>query len=65
MSIPPSGEGSREVEANDLGQNEPSFLELLDEYEYIIAPLLFTFLAFFTRLWKIGLSPIVTWDEAQ
>lgn len=65
MSIPLSGEGSREVEANDLGQNEPSFLDLLDEYEYIIAPLLFTFLAFFTRLWKIGLSPIVTWDEAQ
>ncbi|MDA4133634.1 MAG: hypothetical protein OK454_11015 [Thaumarchaeota archaeon] len=27
--------------------------------------MLFTFLAFFTRMYKIGLSPIVTWDEAQ
>jgi dolichyl-phosphate-mannose-protein mannosyltransferase len=37
----------------------------LDEYEFLIAPLVFTALAFFTRMWKIGLSPIVTWDEAQ
>jgi len=37
----------------------------LDEYEFILAPILFTFLAFFTRMWKIGLSDIVTWDEAQ
>jgi dolichyl-phosphate-mannose-protein mannosyltransferase len=38
---------------------------VLDEWEFIIAPLIFTALAFFTRLYKIGLSPIVTWDEAQ
>lgn len=31
----------------------------------MIAPLVFTALAIFTRLWKIGLSPIVTWDEAH
>jgi len=37
----------------------------LDDYEFLIAPLVFTALAFFTRMWKIGLSPIVTWDEAQ
>jgi len=37
----------------------------LDEYEFILAPILFTFLAFLTRMWKIGLSDIVTWDEAQ
>lgn len=36
-----------------------------DQLEPIIAPIVFTFLAFFTRMWKIGLSPIVTWDEAQ
>ena len=40
-------------------------LSFLDEYEFIIAPIIFTALAFFTRMWKIGLSPIVTWDEAQ
>ena len=37
----------------------------MDEYEFLIAPIVFTALAFFTRMWKIGLSPIVTWDEAQ
>ncbi|TAQ84911.1 hypothetical protein B7494_g6761 [Chlorociboria aeruginascens] len=42
-----------------------SILEFLDEWEFIIAPLIFTILAFFTRLYKIGLSPIVTWDEAH
>jgi dolichyl-phosphate-mannose--protein O-mannosyl transferase len=42
-----------------------SVLSLLDEYEFIWAPLIFTFFAFFTRMYKIGLSPIVTWDEAQ
>jgi dolichyl-phosphate-mannose-protein mannosyltransferase len=40
----------------------PSILEILDEWEFIIAPLIFTAFAVFTRLWKIGLSPIVTWD---
>lgn len=42
-----------------------SIISTLDEYEFLIAPLIFTALAFFTRMWKIGLSPIVTWDEAQ
>jgi dolichyl-phosphate-mannose-protein mannosyltransferase len=42
-----------------------SFLQTLDDYEFLIAPLIFTAFALFTRLWKIGLSPIVTWDEAQ
>jgi dolichyl-phosphate-mannose-protein mannosyltransferase len=40
-------------------------LKFLDEWEFLIAPFIFTALAFFTRLYKIGLSPIVTWDEAQ
>jgi len=40
-------------------------ISALDEYEFIWAPLIFTFFAFFTRMYKIGLSPIVTWDEAQ
>ncbi|RPB26310.1 dolichyl-phosphate-mannose-protein mannosyltransferase 2 [Terfezia boudieri ATCC MYA-4762] len=29
------------------------------------APIVFTFLAFFTRMYKIGQSDIVTWDEAH
>lgn len=37
----------------------------LEEWEPVYAPIIFTALAFFTRLWKIGLSPIVTWDEAH
>lgn len=43
----------------------PSVLDVLDQWEWLIAPIVFTALAFFTRLYKIGLSPIVTWDEAQ
>ena len=42
-----------------------NIISFLDEYEFIWAPLIFTFFAFFTRMYKIGLSPIVTWDEAQ
>lgn len=44
---------------------EKSIVAYLDEYEPYIAPVIFIALAFFTRMWKIGLSPIVTWDEAQ
>jgi dolichyl-phosphate-mannose-protein mannosyltransferase len=44
---------------------EQSILDILAEWEWLYAPILFTFLAFFTRNYKIGLSPIVTWDEAQ
>ncbi len=43
----------------------PSVLSILDQWEWVIAPIVFTALAFFTRFYKIGLSPIVTWDEAQ
>ena len=43
----------------------PLVFGTLEEYEWIYAPILFTLLAFFTRNYKIGLSPIVTWDEAQ
>lgn len=42
-----------------------STLSTWDGIEPIFAPILFTALAFFTRLWKIDLSPIVTWDEAH
>lgn len=50
---------------SDIRQQGQSFSSILCQWEYIIAPLLFTALALFTRLWKIGLSNIVTWDEAQ
>ena len=51
----------------DLKHLQPAqgLTAFLDEYEYLIAPLIFTALSFFTRMWKIGLSDIVTWDEAQ
>jgi dolichyl-phosphate-mannose-protein mannosyltransferase len=42
-----------------------SFLAILDEWEFVIAPLIFTALSVFTRMYRIGLSDIVTWDEAQ
>ena len=40
-------------------------LAFLDDFEFVFAPIVFTFLAFFTRMYRIGLSNIVTWDEAQ
>ncbi|KEZ43084.1 Dolichyl-phosphate-mannose--protein mannosyltransferase 2 [Scedosporium apiospermum] len=48
-----------------LAKKQPSFLQTLDEWEVVIAPILFTIVAAFTRLWKIGISNIVTWDEAH
>ncbi|PKS12155.1 hypothetical protein jhhlp_001453 [Lomentospora prolificans] len=48
-----------------LAKKEKSFLQTLDEWEVVIAPILFTALAAFTRLYKIGISNIVTWDEAH
>ncbi|PGH16897.1 hypothetical protein AJ80_05041 [Polytolypa hystricis UAMH7299] len=46
-------------------QQTNAFLQTLDEWEFIIAPLIFTALSLFTRMWRIGLSNIVTWDEAH
>ncbi|KAI9807529.1 MAG: hypothetical protein M1825_005469 [Sarcosagium campestre] len=46
-------------------QSQSSLLSYLDEYEIVLAPIIFTFLAFFTRMYKIGQSDIVTWDEAH
>ena len=46
-------------------QQQQDLWATLDEYELVIAPLVFTALAFFTRMYKIGLSNVVTWDEAQ
>lgn len=46
-------------------QSEGSITQILDDLEPVIAPIIFTGFALFTRLWRIGLSNIVTWDEAQ
>ena len=59
-----------QVEVDDKKSQKKSsasggLLQVLDDYEILIAPLIFTALAFFTRLWRIGISDIVTWDEAQ
>ena len=40
-------------------------LSYLDEYEFLLAPIIFTLLSFATRMYRIGRSNIVTWDEAQ
>ncbi|KAJ2967732.1 hypothetical protein NQ176_g9521 [Zarea fungicola] len=53
------------VDNKKLAKKEPSFLDHFNQWEPIVAPLIFTALAFFTRLYKIGLSDIVTWDEAH
>lgn len=40
-------------------------MHVLSGWEPIIAPIILTALALFTRLYRIGRSNIVTWDEAQ
>ncbi|KAJ5641587.1 hypothetical protein N7490_005587 [Penicillium lividum] len=42
-----------------------SFLQVLAGWEPILAPVILTALALFTRLYRIGRSDIVTWDEAH
>ncbi|MCJ1276195.1 Protein O-mannosyltransferase 2 [Puttea exsequens] len=74
-NVPGESNGSAEPAQNEVDDKKtqiptpPSslrtILSVLDEYEFIIAPLIFTFFAFFTRMYKIGLSNIVTWDEAH
>ncbi|KAJ5105146.1 hypothetical protein NUU61_002493 [Penicillium alfredii] len=43
----------------------PSSLHVLASWEPIIAPIIFTAFALFTRMYRIGRSNIVTWDEAH
>lgn len=44
-----------------LASNQGTFYEI----ERILGPIIFTALALFTRLYRIGASNIVTWDEAH
>ncbi|EXJ60552.1 dolichyl-phosphate-mannose-protein mannosyltransferase [Cladophialophora yegresii CBS 114405] len=63
-----NGQHVYKVEAEDtkkLQKPQAGFIQFLDEWEFLIAPIIFTAFALFTRLWRIGLSPIVTWDEAH
>jgi hypothetical protein len=54
------------IDANGCSLVQPKpILQVLNEWEFVIAPVIFTALALFTRLYKIGISNIVTWDEAQ
>lgn len=55
----------READDKKKQAKQPSILQTLQEWEWVIAPILFTALSFFTRLYKIGISDIVTWDEAH
>ncbi|KAJ6010534.1 hypothetical protein N7451_001946 [Penicillium sp. IBT 35674x] len=54
--------------AEDVKKQKPqstSFLQVLAGWEPILAPIILTALALFTRLYRIGRSDIVTWDEAH
>ncbi|KAK9471426.1 Dolichyl-phosphate-mannose--protein mannosyltransferase-like protein 2 [Dipodascopsis tothii] len=44
---------------------EPSVLTDLAKIEKVLAPAVFTLLAFGSRMYRIGASDIVTWDEAH
>jgi dolichyl-phosphate-mannose-protein mannosyltransferase len=66
---PPTASAPAAAPIREKSKQKPEkpfeLLAFLDDTEFIWAPLIFTALAFFTRMYKIGLSPIVTWDEAQ
>jgi hypothetical protein len=52
--------------ANDpFTEQANSFYTILDSWEPFIAPIVLTAFAVFTRMYRIGRSNIVTWDEAQ
>ncbi|KYK61730.1 putative dolichyl-phosphate-mannose--protein mannosyltransferase [Drechmeria coniospora] len=61
----PSTESTQPEDNKKLVKKEASLIESVVEWEHIFAPILFTVLAFATRLWKIGISNVVTWDEAH
>ncbi|PLB39224.1 protein O-mannosyl transferase [Aspergillus candidus] len=42
-----------------------SYLSALDSWEPVLVPILLTALSIFTRMYRIGRSNIVTWDEAH
>ncbi|CAG7921829.1 unnamed protein product [Penicillium olsonii] len=52
-------------EEKSKSKQSPSFLHALAGWEPIIVPIILTALALFTRLYQIGRSNIVTWDEAH
>ncbi|GKZ32668.1 protein O-mannosyltransferase 2 [Aspergillus brasiliensis] len=51
--------------AKELKQEPASFRSAVASWEPMFAPLFLTALAIFTRMYHIGRSDIVTWDEAQ
>ncbi|EXF84757.1 dolichyl-phosphate-mannose-protein mannosyltransferase [Colletotrichum fioriniae PJ7] len=61
QSVPITAAPERD-DKKKLVKKQSSFL---DQWEPIIAPIIFTAVAIFTRLWRIGISDIVTWDEAH
>ncbi|KAL1866591.1 hypothetical protein VTK73DRAFT_4647 [Phialemonium thermophilum] len=64
-SHPLPGQKQQAEESKNTLKKDASVVQVLNDWEWVIAPLVFTALAFFTRFYKIGLSPIVTWDEAH
>jgi len=55
----------RDSKEAKVHSKSPSALAMFDEWEVVIAPVIFTLLSFFTRVYRIGISNIVTWDEAH
>ncbi|KAF8468350.1 dolichyl-phosphate-mannose-protein mannosyltransferase 2 [Kalaharituber pfeilii] len=60
-----SGEIQKVVEVEDKKSRKPVKKQGSFDIEAWIAPIVFTFFGFFTRVYNIGQSDIVTWDEAH
>lgn len=57
-------DGTEESKRKPQLKANPS-VSILDNWEPLIMPILLTAVAIFTRMYRIGRSNIVTWDEAQ
>lgn len=57
--------GGMEIHSKPKPKQVHTRLSIIDQWEPVVMPLLLTAVAIFTRMYRIGRSNIVTWDEAH
>ncbi|KAH8691100.1 protein O-mannosyl transferase [Talaromyces proteolyticus] len=59
------GDFDASVATTPRSKKAPKHQSTFDDWENVLAPLILTVFSLFIRLYRIGLSNIVTWDEAH